>query len=75
MLELLGIILALGLLIYLAYKGLSVIIISPLLALVAASFSPGLNLMEVFTETYMKGTAGLYYLFSPSFYLVQFLEN
>jgi hypothetical protein len=44
MLELLGIILALGLLIYLAYKRFSVIIISPALALVAASFSPGLHL-------------------------------
>jgi len=69
MLEFLGIILALGLLIYLAYKGLSVIIISPLLALVAASFTPGLNLMEVFTETYMKGTVGFILSFFPLFLL------
>lgn len=69
MLELLGIILALGLLIYLAYKGLSVIIISPLLALVAASFSPGLHPMEVFTETYMKGTVGFILSFFPIFLL------
>ncbi|MCG2727833.1 MAG: GntP family permease [Candidatus Methanoperedenaceae archaeon] len=68
-LELLGIILALGLLIYLAYKGLSVIIISPLLALVAASFSPGLHPMEVFTETYMKGTVGFILSFFPIFLL------
>lgn len=69
MLEFLGIILALGLLIYLAYKGLSVIIISPLLALVAASFSPGLHPMEVFTETYMKGTVGFILSFFPIFLL------
>ncbi len=69
MLEFLGIILALGLLIYLAYKGLSVIIISPLLALVAASFAPGLNLMEVFTGTYMKGTVGFILSFFPLFLL------
>ncbi|MFZ3385172.1 MAG: GntP family permease [Candidatus Methanoperedens sp.] len=69
MLELLGIILALCLLIYLAYKGLSVIIISPLLALVAASFSPGLHPMEVFTETYMKGTVGFILSFFPLFLL------
>ncbi len=69
MLELLGIILALGLLIYLAYKGLSVIIISPLLALVAASFSPGFHLMGVFTETYMNGTVGFILSFFPLFLL------
>jgi len=69
MLELPGIILALGLLIYLAYKGLSVIIISPLLALVAASFSPGLHPMEIFTETYMKGTVGFILSFFPLFLL------
>ena len=67
--ELLGIIFALGLLIYLAYKGLSVIIISPLLALVAASFSPGLHPMEIFTETYMKGTVGFILSFFPLFLL------
>ncbi|MBT9149185.1 MAG: hypothetical protein DDT28_00606 [Dehalococcoidia bacterium] len=69
MLELLGIILALGLLIYLAYKGLSVIIISPLLALVAASFSPGFHLMGVFTGTYMNGTVGFILSFFPLFLL------
>lgn len=68
-LELLGILLALCLLIYLAYRGLSVIIISPLLALVAASFAPGLNLMEVFTGTYMKGTVGFILSFFPLFLL------
>lgn len=69
MIELLGIILALGLLIYLAYKGLSVIIISPLLALVAAMFSPGLHPMEVFTGTYMNGTVGFILSFFPLFLL------
>lgn len=68
-LEFLGILLALGLLIYLAYKGLSVIILAPLLALLAALFTPGLNLMRVFTETYMEGVVGFILSFFPLFLL------
>lgn len=69
MLAFLGIILALGLLIYLAYRGLSVIVLSPLLALLAASFTPGVHLMVVFTETYMEGVVRFILSFFPLFLL------
>ena len=58
-LSILGLFLALFLLIYLAFKGHSVIIIAPIVAIVAVIFSSGLDshLMAEYTEVYMKGFA------------------
>lgn len=57
--SIIGLFLALFLLIYLAFKGHSVIIIAPIVAMVAVIFSSGGNahLMADYTETYMIGFA------------------
>ena len=57
--SIIGLFLALFLLIYLAFKGHSVIIIAPVVAMVAVLFSSGGNahLMADYTETYMIGFA------------------
>lgn len=57
--SLFGLFLALFLLIFLAFKGHSVIIIAPIVALVAVVFSAGgdAHLMANYTETYMAGFA------------------
>lgn len=57
--SLMGLFLALFLLMYLAFKGHSVIIIAPLVAMVAVVFSSGFqaHLMANYTEVYMVGFA------------------
>ncbi len=57
--SIIGLFLALFLLIYLAFKGHSVIIIAPIVAIVAVLFSSGgdAHLMANYTETYMSGFA------------------
>ena len=54
-----GLFLALFLLVYLAFKGHSVIIIAPIVAMVAVIFSAGFDshLMANYTEVYMTGFA------------------
>ena len=56
-----GLFLALFLLVYLAFKGHSVIIIAPIVAMVAVIFSAGFDshLMANYTEVYMTGFAKL----------------
>lgn len=57
--SIIGLFLALFLLIFLAFKGHSVIIIAPIVAIVAVVFSSGgdAHLMASYTETYMAGFA------------------
>lgn len=64
----LGIFLALGLLIWFAYRGWSVLLLCPLAALVAALFS-GEPLLASWTQTFMTGTAGFLAQFFPLFLL------
>lgn len=54
MLDLLGIIIGLGLLMFLAYKGMSIIWIAPITAGIVALFG-GINLLEAYTVNYMQG--------------------
>lgn len=58
-LGIIGLLISLALLMYFAYKGTSVIIIAPLLALLAALFGTGINtkFMANYTEVYMVGFA------------------
>ena len=65
---LVGILLSLALLMYLAYRGLSIYVIAPICALVAAAFS-GQALLPVYVETYMKGAAGFVQSMFPVFLL------
>jgi H+/gluconate symporter-like permease len=65
---LLGILLAVGLLIGLAYRGWSVLLLAPGAALVAAAFS-GEPLLAHWTQTFMPGTAQFLAQFFPLFLL------
>jgi H+/gluconate symporter-like permease len=63
-----GILLALALLIYLAYRGVSVLILAPLMALLAVLFS-GAPLLASYTQVFMKALAGFVMLYFPLFLL------
>ncbi|MEC5399193.1 GntP family permease [Uliginosibacterium sp. H1] len=63
-----GILIALGLLIWLAYRGWSVLLLAPLAALIAAGLS-GQPLLAHWTLTFMQGAAGFVAQFFPLFLL------
>ncbi len=65
---LLGILLALALLMWLAYKGWSILLVSPLAALVAAAIS-GEPLLAHWTQTFMGGAARFFVQWFPMFLL------
>jgi H+/gluconate symporter-like permease len=65
---LVGILLGLALLMWLAYKGWSVLLVSPLAALVAAAFS-GEPLLAHWTQTFMSGAARFIATWFPMFLL------
>jgi H+/gluconate symporter-like permease len=68
MIGVLGIILSLVLLMYLAYRGITVLILAPLLALLAAMFS-NLPLMATYTHVFMPNLAAYLKTFFPVFLL------
>ena len=63
-----GIILALGLLIYLAYRGISILLLAPLMAMLAASFASS-PLLGLYTQVFMKSAGGFVISFFPLFLL------
>jgi H+/gluconate symporter-like permease len=69
MLGILGIFLSLALLIYLAYRGLSVLVLAPLLALLAVLMNGGVPLLASYTEVFMKHFAGYAKAYFPLFLL------
>lgn len=58
MIGVLGIILSLGLLMYLAYRGITVLILAPILALLAVLLSGEMPLLPAYTEVFMSNLAG-----------------
>ena len=68
MIGVIGILLSLGLLMYLAYRGITVLILAPILALVAAMFSD-MPMMATFTHVFMPNLANYLKLFFPVFLL------
>lgn len=64
-----GIVLALVLLIALAYRGVSVLVLAPLCALVAVLFSPDVPLLASYTQVFMKALGGFVIAFFPLFLL------
>jgi H+/gluconate symporter-like permease len=66
--ELLGILIALGLLIFLAFRGYTLLLAAPAAAIVAAAFS-GEPLLAKWTLTFMQGTARFIANFFPLFLL------
>lgn len=70
MVGLLGIILSLGLLMYLAYRGITVLILAPILALVAVVFSgEGAVLLGTYTQVFMQSLGGYVIKYFPLFLL------
>ncbi|WP_274571935.1 GntP family permease [Neisseria leonii] len=70
MLSLSGIVLSLLLLMYLAYRGISVLILAPLLAMLAVVFgAPGNELLGTYTQVFMQGMGGFAVKFFPVFLL------
>lgn len=69
MLGVIGIIISLGLLMYLAYKGINVLILAPLLALFAALFAGGTHLLPTYTEVFMTNVANYLRQYFPMFLL------
>lgn len=67
MLGLIGILFALSLLMYLSYRGLSVLILGPLLALFAALFSGENTLLGLYTQVFMKAMGGFVISYFPLF--------
>src|SRR6266403_4172822 len=63
-----GILLGLGLLIWLAFRGWSVLVLAPLAALIAALMA-GEPLLAHWTQTFMGGAAGFLAQFFPLFLL------
>lgn len=68
MIGVIGIVLSLGLLMYLAYRGITVLILAPILALVAAAFS-GMPIMATFTHVFMPNLANYLKVYFPIFLL------
>lgn len=66
--EILGIALSLVLLIFIAYRGYSVILFAPVLAMLAAALQ-GMHVLPGYSELFMERTAGYFKTFFPVFLL------
>ncbi len=66
---LVGIFLSLGLLMYLAYRGINVLILAPILALLAVLMSGDLPVLATYTQVFMKALGGYVILYFPLFLL------
>ena len=64
-----GIVLALVLLMALAYRGVSVLLLAPLMALLAVLFTPGAPLLASYTQVFMPALGGFVIAFFPLFLL------
>lgn len=69
MIGLLGVALALGLLIFLAYRGVSVILLGPIMALLAVAFAGGAPLLANYTQVFMPAVGGFIITYFPLFLL------
>ncbi|MES2840814.1 GntP family permease [Hydrogenophaga sp.] len=69
MLSIAGILLSLALLMWLAYRGISVLILAPLMALLAVLLSPDAPLLASYTQVFMKALGSFIALFFPLFLL------
>lgn len=66
---LIGIFLSLGLLMYLAYRGINVLILAPTLALLAVLMSGELPILATYTQVFMQALGGYVILYFPLFLL------
>jgi len=66
---LLGVLAALGLLIWLAYRGVSVLLLGPVMALLAAMFAVGTPLLATYTQLFMASAGNFIVQYFPLFLL------
>ncbi|WP_108257633.1 GntP family permease [Mangrovicoccus ximenensis] len=64
-----GIVLSLCLLMYLAYRGINVLILAPLLAMLAVLMSGGLPVLATYTQVFMRSLGGYVITYFPLFLL------
>ncbi|MFN3414775.1 MAG: GntP family permease [Caldimonas sp.] len=69
MLSIAGILLSLALLMALAYRGMSILVLAPLAALAAVLFSPGTPLLASYTQVFMPALGRFIVLYFPLFLL------
>lgn len=69
MIDLLGLLLALSLLIFWAYRGVSILILSPLMALLALIFAGNLPILATYTQIFMPAAGRFIVLYFPLFLL------
>jgi H+/gluconate symporter-like permease len=69
MLDLVAVLIALGLLIYLAYRGVTLLILAPATALLAALLTGGLPILGAYTQIFMSNTGSFIVSFFPLFML------
>jgi H+/gluconate symporter-like permease len=65
----LGILLSLALLMWLAYRGLTVLLLAPMLALLAVLFDGDVRLLAVYTQVFMTALGGFVVKYFPLFLL------
>jgi H+/gluconate symporter-like permease len=64
-----GIVLSLALLMYLAYRGINVLVLAPLLSLLAVLFAGGLPILGTYTQVFMQSLGGYLTTYFPLFLL------
>ena len=69
MIDILTILLALGLLMYLAFRGVTLLVLAPGMALLAALLTGGLPLLAAYTQIFMTNTGDFIIAFFPLFML------
>ncbi len=69
MISILGIVLSLGLLILLAFRGLTVLLLAPAMAVLATAFDGGMPLLATYTQIFMRAAANFIAHFFPLFLL------
>lgn len=69
MMDLLGIVLPLLLLMYFAFRGVTLLLLAPLMALLAAIMTGGLPPIAAYTQVFMLNTADFIFAFFPLFFL------
>ena len=67
--SIIGILISLGLLMFIAYKGYSVILFAPVCALFSVVLTGGGELLPTYTEVFMKGGMGFAAKYFPTFLL------
>ena len=64
MIDILAILIALGLLLYLAFRGVTLLVLGPGMTLLAALMTGGLPLLAAYTQIFMTGTGEFIIAFS-----------